>query len=101
MNLKSTLTAFFLFTSLHLMSQSAAKETTKLSLSGTVLDSANRQPIEYATISLFEEGNTKALSGALTDASGKFTLDLPKTGVFDITIESIGYQAFTIHKMAI
>jgi ferric enterobactin receptor len=101
MDLKFILPAFFLLFSLKSISQSLTTGPIQVSLSGIILDSTTLQPIEYATISLFEVGNKKAIYGALTDTQGKFTLELAKTGVFNILVESIGYQSYSISKLPI
>jgi ferric enterobactin receptor len=101
MGLKAVLTCFFLTCFLHSISQSPEPETTSATLSGTILDSNTRQPIEYATISLFKEGNTKAINGAISNAQGKFKMEISQTGHFNLTVESIGYLPHTLNNIHI
>jgi ferric enterobactin receptor len=95
------LTVFFLVLALRASSQSPVNESFPGGISGIVLDSLSKQPIEYSTISLFEDGITKAVNGSLSNAQGKFKLGLEKTGYFDILVESIGYVPFSIHHILI
>jgi len=95
MELKSVLTCLLLFTSLYSVSQSPANESTPLSISGQVLDSASQQPIEYATISLFQPGMPQAVNGAVSSAKGAFKLDGVKSGFYNILVESIGYLPYS------
>ena len=92
---------FFLFFTLRASSQSSANEPLTGEISGTVLDSVSKQPIEYSTISLFEEGATKAINGSLSNKQGRFKLELMKNGYFDILVESIGYTTYTVHHILI
>ncbi len=101
MDFKSLLPVFLLLLSLHSIAQSPAKDSIQVSLSGLIMDSASRQPIEYATISLFEDGNPKAVYGALTNAKGKFNLEIPKKGVFNVLVESIGYLPYSFNNLLI
>jgi ferric enterobactin receptor len=62
-------------------------------ISGTILDSASLQPIEYAAVSVFAAGHAKPLNGSVTDASGSFTIYTKKQPGLHILIESIGYRS--------
>jgi outer membrane receptor protein involved in Fe transport len=96
MSLKAVLTCLFLLFFIHSFSQSPPQEALTTSLTGQVLDSSNRQPIEYATVSLFLEGETKTINGALSNAQGRFKMEVTRTGIFDLLVESIGYLPFTV-----
>ncbi|MCX6197670.1 MAG: TonB-dependent receptor [Bacteroidetes bacterium] len=73
----STLFSILLFTKI-LFSQTAQ-------ISGTVRDSENREPLTGASVKF---DKTK---GAITDASGKFVLNIP-IGEHDLSISYIGYK---------
>jgi ferric enterobactin receptor len=62
-------------------------------ISGTILDSVSRQPIEYAAVSLFVAGHAKPLNGTLTNASGNFSISIKKQPGLYIVVESIGYRS--------
>ena len=101
MNLKTALVCLCLFFFLDSHSQSPGQETPSTTLTGVVLDSVGHQPIEYATISLFKEGSTNTINGALTNAQGKFKMEVVQTGKFDLLVESIGYQSYTLKGIQI
>ncbi|WP_462264603.1 TonB-dependent receptor [Mucilaginibacter sp.] len=70
--------------------------TTVGRISGTVIDSVTKKPLDYATISLFRSGGKAPLNGVITDAKGNFKLDNIKAGSYKITIGFIGYNTKTI-----
>jgi ferric enterobactin receptor len=72
-----------------------------LTVQGTVVDSAARQPLEFATITLFPKGSKKPATGSITDATGKFAINDAGEGVFTILIESIGYKSFSVNDITI
>jgi ferric enterobactin receptor len=58
---------------------------------GRIVDSNSRQPIQYATISVFGQNASRPLGGMMTGNKGEFSLTAPRTGEFSVTIECIGY----------
>ena len=60
------------------------------SISGTVVDNSNNQPVIGANVSV-PGTNT----GTVTDIAGKFTLTLP-SGANKVQVSFIGYQTLTI-----
>lgn len=64
-------------------------------ISGTVIDSVTKKPVDYATISLFKSGAKTPLNGVLTDEKGNFRLDNIRAGKYKITISFIGYPTKT------
>jgi ferric enterobactin receptor len=101
MGIKPILIAFLLLCCLRSISQLPANEPAEGILSGLILDSATQQPIEYATISLYEEGIQKAINGAISNAQGRFKLEVSKSGFYNILVESIGYQAYSSNHFLI
>lgn len=65
-------------------------------ISGQVLDSISKTPLEYATVSFIPEGDTKAQNGAVTNSRGQFSVRLKTSGYFNILFESLGYQSDTV-----
>lgn len=65
--------------------------TTVGRISGTVIDSANKQTIDYATVSLFRNTGKSPVTGVVTDEKGNFKLDNVKPGVYRLEISFIGY----------
>ncbi|GAB2839656.1 TonB-dependent receptor [Ferruginibacter profundus] len=81
-----------------------AQETTKNtggSISGKITDSASAKPIEYATITLFAEGNKKPVNGAVTNTEGSYKLTEVEPGNYKILVECLGYQSYTINNIQV
>ncbi|WP_345950913.1 TonB-dependent receptor [Mucilaginibacter sp. PAMB04274] len=65
-------------------------------ISGTVIDSVTKKPLDYATISLYRSGGKAVLNGTLTDGKGSFRLDNIAPGKYKIAVTYIGYPTKTI-----
>jgi ferric enterobactin receptor len=65
-------------------------------ISGSIIDSISKQPVDYATISLSRTGQTKSTNGAMADEKGNFKIDNVNAGKYRITISFIGYQTKVI-----
>ena len=71
------------------------------SITGTVMNAETKKPLEYATVTLFVQGEKKPLTGTTTDNTGSFTLtDIP-AGRFSIVIETIGFESFNQNDLVI
>ncbi|MBN8838461.1 MAG: TonB-dependent receptor [Sphingobacteriia bacterium] len=68
---------------------------------GKVLDSSSHLPIEYATITLYRSGNSKALNGTTSDTSGKFVLNKVSPGNYDISIAFVGFKTITLKNIIV
>ena len=66
------------------------------SISGKVKDAASGQPMEYATVTLYDSSGVKTLSGTVSDKSGVFLVSNLPAGRYKLTIEFIGYQAYSV-----
>jgi len=62
-------------------------------ISGTVVDSITKKPLDYATVSIFRSGGKAPLNGVLTDEKGNFKLDNIAAGSYKLSISFIGYPA--------
>src|SRR5690606_26574424 len=62
------------------------------SVSGTLKDKNSGLPIEYATISAYKQGDSIPFTGALTDSSGKFRIQFPSYGRYQLKFDFVGYQ---------
>jgi hypothetical protein len=49
-------------------------QTKKFSISGTVADTVNRIPIEYASVAIYTLNNTSPLTGTITNEKGEFVI---------------------------
>ena len=84
---KYILFGFFLL-SLHY----AHAQSSSAKIIGNVIDSSSRQPLDYATITLFLTGNTKPVNGATTNTDGSFQVKGVIAGKYKIMVEFIGYK---------
>lgn len=60
-------------------------------ISGTVIDSITKKPLDYATVSISRSGGKAILNGTLTDDKGKFSLNNIAPGKYKISVTFIGY----------
>lgn len=64
-------------------------------ISGTVVDSLTKKPVDYATISIFKSGAKTPINGVLTDEKGNFQINNLRAGKYKITVSFIGYPTKT------
>lgn len=65
-----------------------------IEITGTVLDDITGEPLEYATLILQSVRNPDRVTGGITDANGKFSVNtLP--GGYNVRVEYISYKIFT------
>ncbi len=71
------------------------------SITGHVYDSAQKTPIEYATVILFSQNDSTQIGGISTDQDGDFSLDRIKPGRYYLKINFLGYEATTIDTISV
>lgn len=71
------------------------------SITGIMINGATKLPLEYGTVTIFEKGNKRALTGTITDNTGAFTLTNIPSGTFTILFENIGYRSYTMNDYVI
>jgi outer membrane receptor protein involved in Fe transport len=64
-------------------------------ITGTVLDQETNQPLEYATLVLQSVRNPDRVTGGITDAAGKFSVDT-SPGKYNVSVEYITYKSYEI-----
>lgn len=74
------------------MAQSAAIE-------GLVIDKAENQPIDFATVALFRSGDSTMVGGTITNAEGKFKIDKVNVGNFYLVVQFMGYEPSKIENI--
>lgn len=60
-------------------------------ISGQLKDE-NNQPMPFATIGVFKISDNTAITGAISDIEGMFTIDISTKGEYRLEISSIGYE---------
>ena len=73
--------------------------TTTGRISGTVIDSITKKPMDYTTVGLYRSGGKTPITGVLTDDKGNFKLDNVKPGNYKLVISFIGYPSKTIEPV--
>lgn len=81
--------ALFLLTFLTFAQQPERK---KIKITGKVVEKISKQPLEYATITLINTKNPKAVFGGITSANGEFSVDA-NAGMYDVKIEFISFKS--------
>ncbi|MEL6276068.1 MAG: TonB-dependent receptor plug domain-containing protein, partial [Bacteroidota bacterium] len=100
-----TFTSFILF--LHLSSRLLAQgpgldhhSTTKATIQGIVRDASTDQPLDYATISLFNPNDDVLVAGAITNVDGTFSLEA-KPGLYYAKVEFLAYEPTVINDVRV
>lgn len=65
-------------------------------ISGTVIDSVTKQPMDYTSVGLYRSGGKSPINGVLTDSKGSFKIDNVKPGSYKLVISFLGYPTKTI-----
>lgn len=65
-------------------------------ISGTIIDSITKKPLDYATVSVFHSKGKVPMNGVLTDEKGGFKLNNLPAGKYKIVVSYIGYPSKTI-----
>jgi outer membrane receptor protein involved in Fe transport len=65
--------------------------TTVGKISGTLIDSVTKQPMDYASVGLYRSGGKSPITGVVSDEKGNFRLDGIKPGSYKLAITFIGY----------
>lgn len=68
-----------------------AQQGGKLKVVGKIVDGASRAPLGYASIRLFNAADSSFVSGAITDETGGFVVDIVAGNFYALT-EFIGYK---------
>ena len=71
----------------------------KSKITGFILDSASRKPVEFATVALLQ--NNKILEGATSDVTGKFVFSKVADGNYEIRITFVGYQDKVVNGLKV
>lgn len=68
-------------------------------ISGTLIDSVTKQPLSYASVSLFRETGKSPITGAISDDKGNFKINDVHPGKYRLTVTFIGYPTKTIEPV--
>ncbi len=68
-------------------------------ISGRIMDSSTKKPVDFATISLFIQASNQLIDGTVTDEKGNFALNELKDNTYKIEVSFIGYATQTIENI--
>ena len=71
------------------------------SISGQLTDSITEQPLQYATVALFEKGAERPLNGTVTDETGRFSFSDVAEGEYKLVASFLGYATKDIERITI
>ncbi|MCW3077978.1 MAG: Ferric enterobactin receptor precursor [Bacteroidetes bacterium] len=74
----------------------SVKTKGKGKVTGKIVDSLSKAPLEYATISLGLLESSKVINGTTSDDKGNFKMDEIPDGTYKLVIYFIGYNALTL-----
>ena len=94
------LTPIFTFLLVLISSLSYGQEkpvSSKIILTGNIVESNSKKPLEYATITLKNTSNPKLIFGGITDNKGNFSIE-GTAGTYDVLFEFISFKSFKISQ---
>lgn len=71
------------------------------SIQGKITDKANKQPLMFASITIYKAGSEVPETGTETDLDGNYTISSLDTGFYDIKASYTGYSERKITKVKI
>lgn len=84
-----------------LCTMSFAQQTGIGKIAGEILDSDSKEPVQFATISLYVQADEKLISGAVADEKGRFSIGELVDGTYKMVISFIGYDAKTVEDIVV
>lgn len=70
-------------------------------ITGSIVDSTQSKPIEFASIALYNKATGKAIDGTVADDKGKFTLSKLVAGNYEVLISFVGFRNKTIGNLTL
>ncbi len=70
-------------------------------ISGGIIDSLSKQPVEYVSVAVYKKGNATPVDGGLTDNKGMFKIKELKNGAYDVHINFLGYENKIIQNVRV
>ena len=70
-------------------------------ITGKIVDARTGQPVEYATVAIYNQANNSLVTGTITDNDGKFSVDGLKNGTYSLKASFIGYEPLEIKDIQV
>jgi outer membrane receptor protein involved in Fe transport len=99
--MKRLLTILLSLSIAYLTSAQEAHSAGDIKVTGKVLDSLSRQPLPYASVSIYKEKITKPAGGGMTGNKGVFSIDGLAPGTYNVTVDIIGYGTRTLGPLTL
>ncbi len=93
--MKKIILYFLSFVFLNLNAQEPAKTIT---ISGKVMDTKTKEPLEFATVSFQNINDKKVITGAITNSKGEFNVNA-SVGTYRIKFEFIGLKSYALDSV--
>ena len=68
-------------------------------IEGIVVNADTAEPIEYASVSIYDLDTKELVAGAITDIEGYFSIDKVPMGSFFVLVQFIAYEVFTVENV--
>jgi outer membrane receptor protein involved in Fe transport len=67
---------------------------TAAGVNGTIIDSASKKPLDYASVAIVNQADNKTVEGMQTDATGKFRFSSLTPGTYILRVGFVGYRRY-------
>ncbi|AKQ46174.1 TonB-dependent receptor [Rufibacter radiotolerans] len=71
------------------------------SIGGQALSKIDSKPIDFATVTLLNAANSKVITGAMTDAQGKFLLNKLAPGTYHVQVQFLGFEVCKVQNISL
>ena len=70
-------------------------------ISGKIIDAVTKQPVDFATVSIYRQGSKSPFNGTSTDPKGNFKIENLAPGDYFLTVDFIGYKQQKIEHVIV
>lgn len=70
-------------------------------VTGTIIEADENNPLEYASVALYQTLNNKLIAGVVTDKKGKFRINNIKPGTYYLEASFIGYKSSKVDAIVV
>jgi len=70
----------------------AQDQRESMTISGTLVDMDEKEPLMQATVQLFRSKDSTFVGGTVTNSRGNFSIEAPSNGIFRLKISSVGFM---------
>jgi len=73
----------------------------KASITGTIVDAASGQPIEYANLVLLNPADSSMVNGTISGTDGSFLMEGIDVGIYQLKAHFIGFETAVLNQISI